>query len=479
MTVPFVCFWCMAEKNDKIIKYRRPVNFNLGTAIFGVILVYILVILYFYATSKHISGYEVKEGSLAVDTSYTGVVIRTENVYNATDSGYINYYAREGEKVSNGSMVYTIDSSGKLGDMLTAGYETGDALTNADLDELKTQIINYRNNYNDRNFGSVYNFKFSVEGTVLKLANRNVLTSLSEIKDKSILDLVDFEYSTDSGIIVYSTDGLENLTNAEINEDIFVEENHPKNQMQSNALVDTGEPVYKLITEENWAVVFPLEAERYNELTEGDYIKVKFLKTGDESWGKISLFTREGEDESKTQYYCRLDFTNSMITFATDRYLDIELKINPTTGLKIPKSSIVKKDFYLVPKEYLVYGDRTDEEGFMRQALREDGSYSTEFVPASVYYSDDENLYIDMQTLRVNEYLLAPDGNDKFEVGPTTSLIGVYNMNKGFADFSQVTILYENKEYAIVKPNDEYGLSVYDHIVLDGSAVEDDDFVFE
>ena len=36
---------------------------------------------------------------------------------------------------------------------------------------------------------------------------------------------------------------------------------------------------------------------------------------------------------------------------------------------------------------------------------------------------------------------------------------------------------YENDEYAIVKPNTKYGLSVYDYIVLDASTVRDDQFI--
>ena len=40
-------------------------------------------------------------------------------------------------------------------------------------------------------------------------------------------------------------------------------------------------------------------------------------------------------------------------------------------------------------------------------------------------------------------------------------------------------ILCENEEYAIVKSNSEYGLNVYDHIVLKGETVSEDDFVYE
>ena len=39
------------------------------------------------------------------------------------------------------------------------------------------------------------------------------------------------------------------------------------------------------------------------------------------------------------------------------------------------------------------------------------------------------------------------------------------------------TVLYSNEEYSIVKSNTQYGLSVYDHIVLDASSVQENDFL--
>ena len=38
--------------------------------------------------------------------------------------------------------------------------------------------------------------------------------------------------------------------------------------------------------------------------------------------------------------------------------------------------------------------------------------------------------------------------------------------------------LNQNEEYAIVKSNTEYGLSVYDHIVLVGESVDENDFIY-
>ena len=51
-------------------------------------------------------------------------------------------------------------------------------------------------------------------------------------------------------------------------------------------------------------------------------------------------------------------------------------------------------------------------------------------------------------------------------------------MDKGYADFKQVIVLYQNEEYSIVKSNTKYGLNVYDHIILDATSINDDDFIY-
>lgn len=460
------------QKPQKITKYRKPLNINLGLIIFGFIFVYIIIMVFLFFTSTHITGYEVKMGSLAVDNTYRGMALRTENVYQANNDGYINYYARECERVSVGSMVYTIDESGKLADLITANAESGATLTDEDMNELKTQIINYRHSYTDRNFDAVYDFKYSVDGTVMKLANQNVLASLNDITDSSVKDLIDFNYADQNGVVVYSTDGLEGKTVQDLTAEDFEEELHEKNQLQSNSLIGAGDNAYKMITEENWSLVIPMEAERAKEFEAEEYIKVKFLKTGDESWGAATAFAN-GENS-----YLKLDFTNSMITYASDRYLDVELEINVEKGLKIPNSTIVEKEFFLIPIEYMTKGGDTDVDGFMRQTYLEDGTVSTEFVPADIYYSTKTDYYVDTNTFRIGDYIIMPDSGEQYPISKKGTLIGVYNMNKGYADFTQITILYQNKEYAIVKSNTDYGLNVYDHIVLDGNSVNDDDFIF-
>ena len=84
-----------------------------------------------------------------------------------------------------------------------------------------------------------------------------------------------------------------------------------------------------------------------------DDYRVKFLKDDATQISLLTIVT--GEDGN---YYGKITFSRGMIRYSGDRFLNIELVTNTQTGLKIPLSSIVKKNFYVIPKEYIA----TDEE---------------------------------------------------------------------------------------------------------------------
>ena len=194
------------------------------------------------------------------------------------------------------------------------------------------------------------------------------------------------------------------------------------------------------------------------------------MKNQDISWGQVLIH------ENSDGVYAELAFNNSMITFCTDRYIDIELMAKDETGLKIPNSAIVEKEFFLVPVEYITKGGSNGVNGVMREFITEEGEISKEFVETPIYNEEDGEYYLDDTVLRIGDYLLKPDSEDKYAVSKRGKLIGVYNINKGYADFKQIQILSDNEEYSIVKSGTTYGLSVYDYIALDASSVKENDF---
>lgn len=464
----------MANQNpNKITKYRRPLNINIGMVIFAVIFIYIVICVFMYFTSKHIVWYEVQEGSLSTNNTYEAIAIRDETIVNATDNGYVNYFAREGARVAVGDLVYTVDESGKLNDYIGISSTGENSLSQTDLAELKSDIVGFANSFDRRrNFNSVYDFKYEMEGNVLKLSNYNILESIESIQASELTGLIKQCTAVLPGIIIYSTDGYEDLTLEMITAEMFDKKNYEKTQLLSNDLVAAGDPVYKISSNEDWSLVIQVDKAREEELLKAEYVRVRFLKNQEVSWGKVESFTNE-----KGDIFVKLTFTNSMITFCNERFVDIELILEDETGLKIPNSSIVEKEFFIVPKGYVTKGGNSNASGVLREAYTEEGEATTEFVEASIYNETEEEYYLDGASLRIGEYIVMPETSEKYALSKRGSLIGVYNINKGYADFKQINILYNNDEYSIVQSNTSYGLNVYDYIVLDATTVSEDELI--
>ena len=464
----------MADQNRKITKYRRPLNLNIGMLIFATIFIYVVICVIMYFQAQHIVGYSVKEGSLTSNTIYKGIALRSEEIITSNDAGYVNYFAREGERAAYGNLIYTIDETGKLSDYIKSNESGENTLSDSDLSELKTEIVSFAGNFDCKDFSSVYNFKYNVEGTVMKLANYNILENVDALNGASGTALINYCYAPDSGIVIYSTDGYEDLTLQDITKEHFDQDAYEKTHLVNNELIAKGDPVYKLSTSEDWSIVIPVEADLAAQLEEAEYIKVRFLKNQYTAWGQVTTNTNEAGDT-----FASLTFTNSMITFCTDRFVDIELLLEDESGLKIPNSAIVEKEFFIVPKEYVTLGSNSGNSGVLLETYDENGNATTEFVETSIYEETETEYYLDDTVLRAGNYLIKPDSTDKYAVSKTGTLIGVYNINKGYADFKQIIILYQNDEYSIVKSNTAYGLNVYDYIVLDASTVKDNEFIYE
>ena len=458
--------------NDpKIVKYRRPLNINIGLIVFAVIFVYVVVAVYMFFTQKNIVPYEVKMGSLSSSNIYRGIALRQEEIVYAEHAGYITYLAREGTRSGVRSPVFVIDQMGELSAYLERLETEETALSATDLQELRTEILGFVHDFDVVNFESVYDFKYNVQGTVLKLANYNVLTGIEEIGTQMIFP----GFAPKSGIVVYSIDGFEDLRLEDMTRDLFNQQNYEKVQLINNNLVGEGDPVFKLSTSEDWSIVIRVESEqKAEELLSRQYIRVKFLKNQNMSWGRVRTFTNDIGDS-----FVELSFTNSMITFCQDRFVDIELITEEERGLKIPNSSIVEKEFFIVPKGFITRGGRNNSAGVLREAFTEEGISTTEFIETVIYNETDDEYYLDDMILRIGDHIIMPDSTERHRISRRGTLIGVYNINKGYADFKQINILYQSEEYAIVRSNTRYGLKVYDFIALDAKMVSENEFIYE
>lgn len=458
------------QNNGELLDRRVHMLPNIGLIIFGILFIYVVIYFVVYISSKRIERYEVREGSLTISNIYTGMALREEEVFYNASAGYVNFFIYEGERAAVGDLVYTVDETGRLETSGSTQFEESH-LSDKELREFRSEIINYMHGFDEKNFESIYDFKHSLRNTIAKLTNVNLLTNLEELSGS---DVVNYCRAQSTGVVNYWTDGYETAVPAELSAADFKKENYDKKQVIAEELLEKNVPAYKLCTSELWNIIIPVDPERGAELKDEGYIKVRFLKNQYEAWASVEL--TNGKDGTT---FLKLGFNNSMVTFSSDRFLDVELLMEEEPGLKIPNTAIVEKNFYLIPEDLLIDEGRKGKRSLIRQCYLEDGSISTEKLTVDVYSYDEENgkYYVDSAVLNTGDILHQLDSQKTGTVSEWATLIGVYNVNKGYADFTEINILYQNDEYAIVKSGTEYGLRVYDYIVLNADKVYNQEFI--
>lgn len=454
---------------NNIQVYRKKWNINIGVIIFGVIFVYLVVTVLMYATAKHVSSYEVREGSILKDTSYTGLVLREETVIGAEADGYINYFAPEGSKVGRKTNVYSI-SSEKLdfsGQENTEESEDS-GLTSEERDSIIQKAQSFSENFQNNKYEDTYTFKDSIENILSSSTAQSRQAQLSAMVESGQEGLTTY-VASDDGIIVYSVDGYEDLAMDQVTADMISRADYQKTELFNNTKVKSGDPAYKLVTNEEWTLVIQLDEEMTKELADTTSVKVRFTKDDQTTWAGFQIYNTEDADLGF------LTFDHSMVRYVGERFLDIELILEDETGLKIPKSSVTEKEFYIIPEDYITLGGNSSQSGVLVQSDGEDAS----FHAVDVYYRDSETgmVYLNMDELKKGDVLIKPDSADTYTISEKASLQGVYNINKGYAEFKPVEILCESEEYYIVKSGNDYGLTNYDHIALDGSEIQENELV--
>ncbi len=454
------------KKSVNINQYKTKQEFNIGMLIFILILLYLIVTLVTYATSKRISTYEVRKGSIVKDNSYTGLILRQEKVAYAEAEGYISYFRNENSKVNAGSNIYAISS-----EMLDteASAEAEDLSLGEDVQKnlsLKTQ--NFNENFDPQKFSSVYTLKGDLTEILRDASNQSKMAHLDLLAAQNHSGVHVYQSASD-GVLVQTIDGYEGLTEETLKPSDFDRTSYGTVRLEDQAQLHTGDAVYKLVTSEEWCVYIELDENQVKELSDISFIKTRIDKDNEALWAEFSILRQDGH------YFGKLVFDHSMIRYAKDRFLNIELILEQESGLKIPKSSVIEKEFYVVPVEYMTSNENGTMQGFL---IKEEGE--AVFHTEEIYHiTEDGEVYLNPGDFEQNTTFVKPGTSETCQLKEKKSLKGVYSINKGYTVFKQVTILCENEDYYIIDEGVDYSLSNYDHIVLDGSMVEASEVVFQ
>ncbi|MGF0032862.1 HlyD family efflux transporter periplasmic adaptor subunit [Bariatricus sp. SGI.154] len=455
------------NKLTNIQVYRKKWNINIGIIIFGVVFIYLIVTVLMYLTGNHVSAYEVREGSILKDNAYTGIILRDEMVVQSDTGGYVNYFALEGSKVGAKTRVYSI--SDKKLEFEDSTTEESQELSSEEQAALLIKTQSFTENFKDQQFSDVYTLKNNITTVLESKSNQSRQAQLDAMAVQEGGGLQIHSAASD-GIIIYATDGYETTTADDVTEDMIAKKDYEKISLGNNAKIKAGDPVYKLIRANSWSIAILLDDDTATQLKDTTSVKVRFSKDNETAQAGFSI---KNKKDAKIGI---LSFDSSMIRYAEERYLDLELILEDQSGLKIPKSSVVNKEFYLISEDYLTQGGNSKEDG----VLVDTGKDNPEFQSVEIYDRDEEagKVYLDANAFDKDTVLVKPDSSDTCRLNKTESIEGVYNINKGYAVFKQVNILCESDDYYIVESGNTYGLSNYDHIALYGEDVRENDVVF-
>lgn len=461
------------KKETNVIKYRKPLNIHIGVVVFIVIFIYLIFNIYMYFTETHISPYEVEYGTMAANNIYRGLVLRDETVYTSEYKGAVNYYVKEYAKVGYNDLIYTVDEKGSVADKINEAKKDAVQLNNSISENLSELLNSFQLSYNSIDFYRVYAAKDEINSLLNETLSMDALNQISEYANTAEENHTFHRVRTlTDGIIAYYIDGFETVTTDSFYRAMFNEADYQRENLKVKGNIASGEAAFKIINSEQWHIILPISADLADNLKENTVIRIRFIKDEKEMYATYTIQENGGE------YYMILTMKNAMVRYASERYLEVELLLAEETGLKIPNTAIVEKEFYTIPAEYFLKGDNSSSDGLLIEKTDKNGNQSTEFINPTIYYRTEDECYIDSEYVQAGDRLIKADSTEQYIIGnDTASLQGVYNINKGYAVFKQIEILLQNEEYTIVKTGTNYGIALYDHIALDGSKIQEDELI--
>ena len=180
---------------------------------------------------------------------------------------------------------------------------------------------------------------------------------------------------------------MESIGKSDISSNLFKSDKYTYDTNITGDLVEKNAPVYKIVKSDYWNIALQLSKSQYKKLKDKTYIGVRFLKNNLSANAKIEMINKEGE------YYAILTLSDYLINFIDDRYVNIQLAFNTATGLKIPNTSIVEKDFYVVPKKCFTQGGNTDSLGLIIKEYKKNGDIKSTFVETAIYSEEEDNYF--------------------------------------------------------------------------------------
>lgn len=452
---------------------------NLRSVFIGIflilaVIIYMVVRICMFLGKEKTSIYEVVAQDLSYDHTFRGICIREESVISSQSSGYINYYVNNGKKAAKNSVVYSLDKSNTSYARNLSEYSDIE-LTSEDASLIRNYISDHMLASDGYDLSGTKEFEEGLEVISASVINERVLKKLDSKADSpSSSSGSEFCRTPMSGVISYYSDTLVGIGSNDLDDRYFDKAySCESSYIKAQGLVSAGTPVYRICSNENWSIVAKVTEEFFVDNLEKTSINAYIDDKTDSIKGDIKLF------QKGSSYFCEFSLGNYMSEFINKRFVEIEFCHEASKGLKIPVTSIVQRDYYLIPVSLLV-----DDDSYSGKVLKIEkydettGNIYYDVVYQNKYYSDGYYAYFEKDLLLEGDNAVNPETGERVRIGLINNLEGVYNVNKGYYQFVRIERLRQNSEYVIVRVDTPGGLKAYDHIALNGNEALDTAIIY-
>ncbi len=446
---------------------------NIGTIIFLVFAAYVIISIIIYMNKSHLSIYEVQAEGLAGNTHAEAIIVRQETSVTTPTAGYVNYYRRSGKRVAKNETIYSIDESRQLYDLIS-GSDIEYTLSEADMADIKADVRDFTKKYDTEDYSQLYLLKDDLSTTIKSIYDTYLLDNLNTLLEGNDLAAsFTVNKAPSAGIVSYFSDSLDGLMVEQVTPECFDKSKYKSENLFDSELKEAGSTIYKLLTNENWSLIINLSKEQYELLSSTKRLTFTINEDSLTLTLPVSFYSSGGG------YFARVDMTQYLIRYIDMRFLDITLDMSSEEGLKIPNSSIVEKEFYMIPVSYLTMGDNSTDSGVVK--LSHDvntGEVLYEFIATEIYYQDDEFAYVETDLFTYGSFIYDMNTEEQFQISLIGKLEGVYCVNKGYAQFRRVERLYNGTEYCIVKKDMSQSINEFDQIVQDATKIDELEIIY-
>lgn len=370
------------ERNKKRLK-KTIINI-----IFILSLIYIAYAIYLIVRTPT-DTVTVEKGTLTSEETVTGYIIRDETVIQGNNyKNGIYQIIQDGEKVAKNQTVFRYygkneqELQSKIEEIdgkLQKAMEEEDTELPSDVKNLESQIDEKIKNINKlTNIQTIQEYKKDISELILKKA---IIVGEESPKGSYIKELIiqreeyenelmeDSEYvtATDSGVLSYRVDGLENVLTTD-DFSTLSEETLNNLDIRTGKIISTSNESAKIIKEFGCYIAVFSDSDEAKNAKEGDSV-VLTLSSGEEVNATIE-YLKQDEGDKLLIIFKLNTLTEELISY---RKISFNITWWNYSGIKVPNDSIKENEDGL---KYVVKKTTTGNKEILIKVLRNNGNYS-------------------------------------------------------------------------------------------------------